>query len=379
MLKPRRIVRPLVGASVALVMVCGQRSVDAHPPSTRDGMLRVMTYNVDEGTRFAAAVAARTPAEFLLGVGTTITEVRATNPTARMRAVAKQILAADATLVSLQELDQWFTGSFDPATGTCGTLTLEIDMLRDLQAALAAHGGHYAVAASGLQRAFPATPALIPPNGFLCVAVVNTNVILARTDLAPSTLRWKNPQSAQFDSRVVLPTPLGPFPVPSGWVSVDATFRGRTFRFIGAHLETDDATVREQQGAELRAGPADTPLPVIVAMDSNAPAPPSPPDATYLDFRAAGYADAWEKVLHRAPGFTCCQAPLVNNPVSELDARIDLILTRGPIHTPRVALLGATPASMTPEGLWPSDHAGVAAQVVIMPHPPRRGRPGINE
>ena len=377
MLKPNRMVRLLVGVSVAMVMVCGHRSLEASPLPTSDVDLRVMTYNVDGGTSFAAVVAARTPTEFLLGVGQAITEVRATNPTARMTAVAKQILAADATLVSLQEVDQWLTGSFDPVTGTCGSLTLEIDMLRDLLEALAAHGGHYTVAARGVQRMFPATPGLIPPAGFLCVAVVNTNVILARTDLASSRFRWANPRSAQFDSRVFLTTPVGPIPVPSAWVSVDAAFDGRVFRFIGAHLETNDAAVREQQGVELRAGPAHTLLPVIIAMDSNAQASPSPADPTYLDFIATGHADVWHKVRPRAPGFTCCQTPLVNNPVSVLDYRIDLILTSGPVHARRVALLGADPASMTPEGLWPSDHAGVAAQVVIMRHPPRRGRSGF--
>lgn len=370
MLKPSRIARMLLSASVAMVIVCGHRSVDAHPP-TRDVDLRVMTYNVDGGTSFAAVVAARTPTEFLLGVGAAIAEVRATDPIARMTAVAKQILAADATLVSLQEVDQWFMGPFDPATGTCGALTLEIDMLRALLEALAAHGGHYAVAAQGEERAFPAVPGLIPPAGFLCAAVVDTNVILARTDLAPSTFRWKNPRSAQFDSRVVLTTPRGPIPVTSGWVSVDAVFDGRAFRFIGAHLETNDPTVREQQGDELRAGPADTPLPVIVAMDSNAPAPADP---TYLDFMAAGYADVWDKVLRHSSGFTCCQAPLVDNPVSELDSRIDLILTFGPVRARRVARLGADPGSKTPEGLWPSDHAGVAAEVVITRQPSGHGR-----
>src|SRR5689334_10236735 len=231
MLKPSRLVRMLMGASVAMVMVGGQRSVDARPLPTKDVDLRVMTYNVDGGTSFAAVVAARTQTEFLLGVGKAITEVRATNPTSRMTAVAKQILTADATLVSLQEVDQWLTGSFDPVTGTCGSLTLEIDMLRDLLEALTAHGGHYAVAARGVQRMFPATPGLIPPAGFLCVAVANTNVILARTDLASSRFRWANPRSAQFDSRVFLSTPVGPIPVPSGWVSVDAAFDGRAFRF----------------------------------------------------------------------------------------------------------------------------------------------------
>ena len=77
--------------------------------------------------------------------------------------------------------------------------------------------------------------------------------------------------------------------------------------------------------------------------------------------------DDWNRNQHRKSGLW----------QRVLESRIDLILTLGPVHAPRVALLGADPASMTPEGLWPSDHAGVAAQVVIMRQPPRRGRSGL--
>ncbi len=47
-------------------------------------------------------------------------------------------------------------------------------------------------------------------------------------------------------------------------MSVDAIFNGDAFRFIGTHLESIDADVRQHQGGELRAGPANTPLPVNV-------------------------------------------------------------------------------------------------------------------
>ena len=45
--------------------------------------------------------------------------------------------------------------------------------------------------------------------------------------------------------------------------------------------------------------------------------------------------------------------------------RIDLILTLGPVNAQKIALYGADQASKTPGGLWPSDHAGVAAQLAI--------------
>jgi endonuclease/exonuclease/phosphatase family metal-dependent hydrolase len=340
-------------------------SVTAQSRSQGNGNLRVMTYNVDEGTDFVEVQSATTTAQFLVAVGQTITNVRATNPPGRMQAVAQQIMGATPTLVSLQEVDRWSSGPFNPLTGTCGALTVEFDMLQELISDLAALGGHYQVAVQAIQYNFPPTPGLIFPGTFLCVQVVDYNVILARTDLGPTRFQWSNPQSGQFVNMVSLSTPVGTIPLPRVWVSVDATFNANAFRFIGTHLESIDATIRELQGGELRAGPANTALPVIVAMDSNAQAAPLPQDSTYIDFTAAGYSDAWSQLFPSTPGFTCCQAPLVNNVTSQLYQRIDLVLTLGNINAQSIAIFGGDAASKTSGGLWPSDHAGVVAQLVI--------------
>jgi endonuclease/exonuclease/phosphatase family metal-dependent hydrolase len=323
-----------------------------------------MTYNVDEGTDFIEVQSATTLLQFIVAAGQTITQVRATNPPARMQAVATQILAAQPDLVSLQEVDRWSSGSFNPITGACGPTSLEFDLLQELLDALAAQGGRYQVAVRATQFEFPPTPGLILPGTFLCVQFRDENVILARTDLEVSEFQWSNPQSAQFVNKVSLPTPAGLIPLPRVWVSVDAQFHGSAFRFIGTHLDTV-APIRELQGTELRNGPANTSLPVIVAMDSNAQAFPLPQDPTYMDFIARGYNDVWSELFPLAPGLTCCQVQLVNNPVSQLTQRIDLILTLGDIEAQRIALFGADPGSMTPGGLWPSDHAGVAARLKV--------------
>jgi hypothetical protein len=132
-----------------------------------------MTYNVDEGTDYIEVAQATNTTEFLIGVGKTISQVRATNPPARMEALARQVIAASPALVSLQELDQWFTGSFDPTTQTCGPVALEFDLLQELLSSLAAQGASYTVAVQARQFAIPPTPGLILPNTFLCVQVVN--------------------------------------------------------------------------------------------------------------------------------------------------------------------------------------------------------------
>lgn len=332
---------------------------------TGNGDLRVMTYNANEGTDFLEVQAATDPQQFLIAVGQTIVQVRATNPPARMKALAKQIVAASPALVSLQEVDQWSTGPLDLATFTCGSMTKEFDMLEELQGALAGLGAHYEVAKQQQQYAFPPIPGLILPGTFLCVQAVNNIAILARTDLDPSKFGWSNPQSGQYSSALIFPTPVGLLPLPRAWVSVDASSHGRNFRFVGTHLESVDPGIRQQQGTELRTGPANTDLPVVIAMDSNAQAAPAPVDTAYLDFRAAGYTDVWSHLLPSTLGLTCCQAELDNNRISQLYQRIDLILTLGAVQGQNIALFGATQASKTQDGLWPSDHAGVASQLVI--------------
>lgn len=106
-------------------------------------------------------------------------------------------------------------------------------------------------------------------------------------------------------------------------------------------------------------------------MDSNVDAASLPPDLTYLDFIAENFHDAWSALYPAAPGYTCCQAQLLDNPQSQLSQRLDLILTRGPIRPKTIALRGADPESKPATGLWPSDHAAVVARLVI--HPSGRG------
>jgi endonuclease/exonuclease/phosphatase family metal-dependent hydrolase len=353
-----------------IILACSLAS--AQSLSKGKGDLRVMTYNANEGTDLLEVQAAKTSTDFLIAVGATITQVRETNPPARMQALAKQIIAASPTLVGLQELDQWSTGPLDLATFQCGATTLEFDMLQELQDALTAHGAHYKIAVQAQQYAFAPTPGLILSSGtYLCVQLTNNIAVLARTDLAPSQFSSSNPNSAPYSATLSFPTPVGIVQLPRAWASVDATSHGQPLRFITTHLESVDTTlfglpsIREAQGAELRSGPANTSMPVVVAMDSNSQAAPLPQDATYVDFTLAGYNDVWSQLHPGIAGLTCCQSELDNNPVSQLYQRIDLILTLGPIESQNITLFGATPASKTTDGLWPSDHAGVAAQLVL--------------
>lgn len=107
---PKNILRLLLLAAVVTII-----ALPAVAQNSK-GDLGVMTYNVNEGTDFLQVLSATNTTEFLLGVGQIVTQVQGTNPPERMQSVAAQILLARPTLVSLQEVDQWYLGTFNPFT-----------------------------------------------------------------------------------------------------------------------------------------------------------------------------------------------------------------------------------------------------------------------
>src|ERR1700687_3404656 len=72
-------------SAVALVLAC--LPLSAQSLSNGNGDLRVMTYNANEGADFLQIQQASDPFSFLVAVGQTITQVRATDPPARMKAL----------------------------------------------------------------------------------------------------------------------------------------------------------------------------------------------------------------------------------------------------------------------------------------------------
>jgi endonuclease/exonuclease/phosphatase family metal-dependent hydrolase len=150
--------------------------------------------------------------------------------------------------------------------------------------------------------------------------------------------------------------------------------RGKSFRFVTTHLESDSEEVREAQALEILAGPADTELPVVLVGDTNSNANGDASTPAYSAFIGDGFVDTW---LEAHPGVvvsTCCNAELLANPVfpdpAEDFGRIDLVLYRrsANFRTLGTDLFGIDPADQVSNGLtliWPSDHAGVAASLEI--------------
>lgn len=165
-----------------------------------------------------------------------------------------------------------------------------------------------------------------------------------------------------------------------GFLVVDATVRGRPYRFVNTHLENGyvdgfPGVIQSAQAVQILQTMAGTAVDrkLIIVGDvnsdpSDAVDPDSPIQATpYMLFAGAGFFDVWLYRPGNVAGLTCCQAEDLLNRKSMLTRRIDLILTR---EEPRVVkdarLIGEVAADrLGPPGrsLWPTDHASVAAGV----------------
>ena len=103
----------------------------------------------------------------------------------------------------------------------------------------------------------PFSPTLGTTIGF-----TDRDAIIARSDLAPGELQLANVQIQSFATNVSAPIPgQGAVTVPRGWVSVDVTSRGRTFRIVTSHPEPSPPDVQIAQVQELLRGPLATGLP----------------------------------------------------------------------------------------------------------------------
>jgi hypothetical protein len=363
-------------ALCAVLSVLGAGPVYAD--ENRDRSVTVMTQNLYQGTEFRnfQALAGTTPtleqalAATTADYGTYI----ATRFKDRARQIAAEIAQNRPALIGLQEVATWHAGAFVGAHPFALPAPVTEDFTQELLAALAAEGMQYAVASrhdNNFTLAFP----IFTGQGLLAVGMVESGVILARSDLPPGRLKLSNPQSGTFNARIpLIPNPLDPdpphgFQFTNSWQSIDATMGGKAFRFITTHLDAlaPGGAVSGPQAQELLAGPANTSLPVLVTGDMNSG--PAVAPAAYNALSAGGLSDTWTAAGLGAPPLTCCHlAPndLSSDPNAPFTEDPDHVFTRGSFSVLDEHLVGNTPQSQAPEPfIWPSDHAGIVATLAL--------------
>jgi endonuclease/exonuclease/phosphatase family metal-dependent hydrolase len=237
------------------------------------------------------------------------------------------------------------------------------------------------------------------------VTVRDRDVILARSDIAagatPVTFSCTFPSAVSdgCNFAVVGEVELAgqTVRVERGYVGVDVTIGGKDYRFVNTHLEvrTPEAgnplsrTIQSRQADELIRVVVNTvpdgrelilvgdinSAPTDEVLQAPVPLPPEWLTPAYMQLTEwAGLTDTWmlrpgSATGRGAPlvGFSCCQDEDLGNRHSKLEERIDVIFTSStPKKVQDARLLGEVVGDKTMPngfGLWPSDHASVAAKI----------------
>lgn len=347
----------------------GHGHADAHARTAT-----VMTRNLYLGADLTPVLTALASGDnnAIVGAATqTWAAVQATRPPERMAAIADEIAAAGPDMVGLQEVTRWTTYTFNPQTGATTDPVVAYDFLALLLDALAARGVHYSAVEGAIANNFASPPIPILADAAVPTAAVqlaDRDVILARDGVGVT-----NARTGTYETIVSFPFNGTVLPVARGWGSVDVTTRRAHFRFVNSHLEAfgipgvDAEAVRVAQVDELLAAQAAVAaqsgaLPMVYVGDYNSDAPDG---AAYTRLLAGVGQDAWTRSHPRDAGETCCFDPTLTDPTEPLTTRIDLVLASPGVKAPRATVVGDEPGDRTASGLWPSDHAGVVARLVL--------------
>jgi hypothetical protein len=356
----------------------------------------VMTQNQYLGADIApliGAIAGGDPGEFNSALVTALEQIAANRPRERFAALATLIQKRQPHLVGLQEVWQFtcipladLTPAL-PAGYPCAGSAIQGAFNDHLEGTLAALGTRYddvayvqnfAVDAYFLPDGTPVPGIPFYYNGVpALLQVQDRDVILARDDVTTEIVDFSCSRPSEDGCNFDDDLPLGPLgSVERGFIAVDAAVGGIDYRFFNTHLEVQGLAIPAGEIQSLQAAqlidvildtPTDRQLIIVGDMNSSPNDPATSLPTPYMQFQQAGLFDIWNLRPGATAGMSCCQAEDLSNKVSLLNQRIDLIFTREmPRKVKEARLLGEVAADRTRppgNGLWPSDHASVAARL----------------
>ena len=341
-------------------------------------LIRIYQQNVYVGTDVDAVIEAGAsssdPAVLFGALLAALQTFDATDWSARANRMADEIRRQGPDVISLNEISTVARRGL----GDYGVADNTTDFLPIFMSALAVRHLDYRVVGQ-VKNTEVFIPLSIDPNTGEIIngpdglpaafaSLVDYDVLLARRGVGVSNVTAKNYQA-------YLPVNLGPIPVAikRGYVGADLTILGRSFRVVSTHPEprTPVKEVQEAQVAELLQDLSVTTLPVVVAGDFNSE-PSDPAGSPHDQMIQAGYTDLWTARIGRPESSaTCCHSPDLQDATSMLDRRLDYVWIKADAHRrvgPAVmTVFGDELKERTSSGLWPSDHGGLFAGVVLVP------------
>lgn len=311
-----------------------------------------------------------------------------TNFNDRAEAIADEVLKTKPHVIGIQEASTYYIqtpGDF-LAGNPVQANTVFIDFYTVLNEALEARGLYYdAYAVTNADIELPMVdPEAGPPYYLSDVRLVDHDMILVKKNLKS----WEV-VTGNYETQLELDLGDTSVAFTRGYLIVDVEIKRNEYRFVNTHLE-----VRSSPGSVFRLAQSaqmfellttigglsvDGPPQVIMIGDFNSSPEDIPGEAIdpsdeqskpyvppYMLAKLYGYADAWLQQKKYDEGYTSGFDELVSDPTAELTTRIDHVFL-GPngykIEKVKSDVVGDEVKDMTPNGLWPSDHAGVVAKI----------------
>jgi len=324
-----------VGGGLMVAGASGKAAKAHHPQVT------VMTRNLYLGADLLPAAAAKDQQQLQDAATAIVQHVQATDFPARAKLIAAEVAKAKPDLLALQEVATWTKG---PSGAGPATQPMD-DWLASLTKDLKARHLHYRVVAQEHEFDFQ----LPTSQGF------DARLQLRDVVLATRRVKVLRSRSHSFTHILSIPTLAGQANIHRGYNALDVSVAGRRFRFVNTHLEAYSPQVRQQQAAELVAGPLKTKRLAILAGDLNSDKVPAQPGDT-LAFQTLAAAHFGDRASRKP---SCCHDDSTLNKDDGFDHIVDHIMSRPRVRTVRTSVTGDGPR--TAQGLWPSDHGGLVA------------------
>jgi len=397
----------VLGLITALVLVLLPGAAEAKGKGKKVGhTLNVMTRNMYLGADLNPALQASGIDGAVNAAYQIEQQVHATKfPSVRAALLAKEIQKQRPDVVGLQEAAWWRTGPYDLSAVTGGPKATQTDpqggdFLTDLMSALNAKGGkgkkgtasaakkggnvQYRIAVVKPEFDFE-LPVNQGTGGLSACGTPgvchNERLTMRDAILVRKGVKTSNPTSGTFNTllRVKVGGVLN-VDVTRGWAATDVKLHGRKVHVVDSHLEAFDGNssnssntgqtypkggIREAQAKELLSGPAVSKLPTLLIGDFNSDVPAHGDQVTpgdTLAYQALLNGGFSERSLTPPPFGCCIQDPNLANPsTAGITHRVDHIMS----NSKKIRFKKGALTSTYANGLWSSDHYGLASQLLI--------------
>ena len=334
--------------------------------------IQVYSQNVYPGFNIDAVEAAfgQSPEAAVMALTNGLLVLDATNWRERAARMALEIEARDPDVIVLSELVSVKREGFQAVSGFLGGTPFEplapywsalpdrtTDFLPIFTEELIKRGLHY-----NLVDTLRLTDVTIPIPGFpvtVAAQYIDRDAMFARADVQVDAVTTDtfavSLQSIATQTR--------------GWIAADVQVHGKPWLVVGTHPAPSWVEAGETPHiTELLGAVAGATRPTIIAGDLNL----LPTSAEYGQLAAAGFVDLWTLRNGSSPlRATCCHGDdeTLRDANDGLEKTIDYVMARaipgyaiGPVQ---FTIFGDNLTERTATGMWPSDHAGLFAQLVL--------------